>query len=261
MAATTGQRTNVMTTNRKSAREPFTTKELSTRTWPDFERLFSQGGGWDFCACMLTQRGCHLSEREFPTRAERKTRNHEEKQQLVDQGRAHGILVYIDAEPIGWCQYGPVEELPISGLAGPDRRNILRAADPTSQWRIPCFVTHKKHRGRGVASAALAAALDSIKRQGGGWVEATPIAMAHQYLDERARELRRTYGPQSLEVKRYLEKRPWPETQVQGVGSVKAMRGTFGNVSTPGTVSMFERQGFTAVELIADTHVLMRKHL
>jgi hypothetical protein len=85
--------------------------------------------------------------------------------------------------------------------------------------------------------------------------------VAHQYLDQRARELRRTYGPQSPEVKRYLETRPWPETYVQGIGPVKAMRGSFGNVSTVGTVSMFERQGFTAVELIDDSHLLMRKHL
>jgi hypothetical protein len=24
----------------------YTTRELSPETWPDFERLFSQGGGW-----------------------------------------------------------------------------------------------------------------------------------------------------------------------------------------------------------------------
>ena len=239
----------------------YTTKELSPQTWPDFERLFSQGGGWDFCACMLTQRGCHLSEREYPSRAERGTRNLQEKQQLVEQGHAHGILVYTGEEPIGWCQYGPVDELPIPGLADPTRRNLLRAHDPSSQWRIPCFVTHKKHRGRGVASTALAAALESIRRQGGGWIEATPIAMAHQHFDQRARQLRQTYGPRSPQLVDYLDQRPWPETDIQGIGPVKAARGTFGNVSTVGTVSMFEREGFTAVKLIADTHVLMRRHL
>src|SRR6266516_5725993 len=243
------------------AGEAYTTKELSTRTWLDFEQLFSQGGGWDFCACMLTQRGCHLPEREFPARAERKLRNHQEKRELVGQDLAHGILVYLGADPVGWCQYGPVEELPVPGLAGQDRRNILHACDPTSQWRIPCFVTHKKHRGRDVASTALAAALDSIQRRGGGWVEATPIAMAYQHLDQLARELRRKYGPQAPEVKSYLERRPWPETHVDGIGPVKAMRRTFGNVSAVGTVSMFERQGFTPVKLVTDTHVLMRKHL
>lgn len=52
----------------------YTTKELSPRIWPDFERLSSQGGVWDFCACMLTQRGCPLSER-LAHPAERKVRN------------------------------------------------------------------------------------------------------------------------------------------------------------------------------------------
>lgn len=242
-------------------RAEYTTRELSSRTWADFERLFTQGGGWDFCACMLNQRGCHLSEREYPNRADRGPRNLQEKRQLVEQGRAHGILVYAGDESVGWCQYGPIEELPVPDLADPSRRKILRAHDPTSQWRLPCFVTHKKHRGKGVASTALKTALESIRRQGGGWVEATPIAMAHQPIDQRALELRRAHGPRSPELTKYLNERSWPETYIQGIGPVKAARGTFGNVSTAGTISMFEREGFTAEKLIGATNVLMRRHL
>jgi 3-methyl-2-oxobutanoate hydroxymethyltransferase len=48
-------------------------------------------------------------------------------------------------------------------------------ADTENLWRISCFVTDKKHRRRGGASAALAAALESIRRKGGGVVEAYPI--------------------------------------------------------------------------------------
>jgi hypothetical protein len=77
-----------------TANPPYTTRKLSPETWPDFERLFSQGGGWDFCGCMLFQRGCHLSTKEFRTRAEQRVRNLQEKRTLVAQGRAHGILVY-----------------------------------------------------------------------------------------------------------------------------------------------------------------------
>ena len=36
---------------------------------------------------------------------------------------------------------------------------------------------------------------------------------------------------------------------VQGVGSVAPAHGSFGNVSTTGTVSMFEKEGFKAVEV------------
>ncbi|PSR32704.1 MAG: hypothetical protein C7B46_13170 [Sulfobacillus benefaciens] len=42
------------------------------------------------------------------------------------------------------------------------------------EWRITCFFVDRKFRGRGVASAALAGALDAIAQSGGGTVEAYP---------------------------------------------------------------------------------------
>src|ERR1700694_2524135 len=94
----------------------YETRELSESTWPDFERLFSQGHGWDHCWCMAFQRARHVSRKEFRTRAEVGVRNHHDKKLLVDQGRAHGILVYANGEAIGWCQYGPGDELPLIDL-------------------------------------------------------------------------------------------------------------------------------------------------
>ncbi|MBO0879765.1 MAG: hypothetical protein J2P17_05220 [Mycobacterium sp.] len=235
----------------------YATKELSRRTWPDFERLFSQGGGWDFCACMIYQRGHHLSGKECPTRADSHLRNLAEKRELVMQGRAHGILVYSGVEPVGWCQYGPVDELPL-----PEAQRLVkgvRVEDDTSQWRITCFVTLQRHRRRGVGSLALGAAIDAIQRQGGGWVEATPIAKS--YSDTQLRRLVRTYGRDSVEVDEYLGTRRWPEVTVRGVGPVPATRGGFGNTSQSGTVSMFERAGFEAVRIVRDTHVLMHRRL
>lgn len=239
----------------------FTTAELSSRNWPDFVRLFSHGGGWDFCACMLNPRGCHLPIAKFRTRAEQRARNQQEMRELVEQGRTRGILVYVGAAPVGWCQYGRVNQLPIPGMAKPPQRVVVGAQDPTSQWRITCFVTHNKHRRQGVAEAALAAAIESIREEGGGWVEGCPIAAAYPYIDRGVRELWRTYGKGSPEVEEYLETRVWPEVVVPGVGPVKATRGTFGNVSATGTVSLFERAGFEAVKIVGDTRVLMRRRV
>lgn len=42
---------------RMSKARTLRTKELSKRTWADFERLFSQGNGWDFCWCLAYQFG------------------------------------------------------------------------------------------------------------------------------------------------------------------------------------------------------------
>jgi GNAT superfamily N-acetyltransferase len=57
------------------------------------------------------------------------------------------------------------------------RRRAYDAEAPRSpDWRITCFFVDKDHRGRGVASAALAGALEEIARLGGGTVESFPEA-------------------------------------------------------------------------------------
>jgi GNAT superfamily N-acetyltransferase len=213
----------------------YTTKELSKRTWPDFEALFSRGNGWDFCCCMAFQRRQRLSSSTYPTRAALRVVNHREKRQLVERRRAHGILVYLDGDPIGWCQYGPAEELPFidnaRGKEGQELRDLVDA-----DWRITCFVTDKRYRKQGVAGAALRAALDAIRKRGGGVVEAYPIVAASQ-----------DGGP--------------PERPVAGLGMVRAAHGSFGNASTTGTVSMFTAEGFKPVTTIGRGQVLVRKSL
>ena len=148
------------------------------------------------------------------TRAERGVRNRREKRELVEKGCSHGILVYADGEPVGWCQYGPKEELP--RIDNSLKYRDLAPEDGVERlWRITCFVVDNKYRRRGVASAALRAALEAIRNRGGGIVEAYPIAH-------------------------------W-------------RAGTFGNESTHGTASMFEKQGFKAVAPFGGTNVLMRR--
>ncbi len=50
-------------------------------------------------------------------------------------------------------------------------------------WRIACFTVDKKHRKRGVASAALKAALQAIKDKGRSLVEAYPIIRWEAYRE------------------------------------------------------------------------------
>jgi len=204
----------------------YTTKELSPKTWPDFERLFSQGNGWDFCWCMHFQRVRSSSAHEKLPRPKRSVRNHREKQALVAAGRAHGILVYANGQPVGWCQYGPRDELPRIDF----RRGYLDVApQPTAGkiWRITCFVVMKSFRRQGVGSAALQAALAAIRKKGGGLVEAYPVL---NWDDLRRSEIRRRgHAP------------------------------SFGNVSTCGTVSMFQNQGFKLIAPIGPINVLMRR--
>ncbi len=154
------------------AAEPlYSTRELSSRTWGDFERLFgkkSKGGG---CWCMVFQRPKPVTE--HMTKEQRTARNHRDKKGLVETGCSHGILVYSNKEPVGWCQYGPKEELPRID-AGKIYKKLSLDNEGKRLWRITCFWVDRKHRNRGVARAGLKAALNSIRKKGGGLVEAYP---------------------------------------------------------------------------------------
>ena len=96
-------------------------------------------------------------------------RNRASKERRVLEGRAHAALVFDGSGTVqGWCQYGSPEELP--GIK--HKREYTKDAPPCPDWRITCFYVDKKHRGQGIARAALEGALDQIAEAGGGLVEA-----------------------------------------------------------------------------------------
>lgn len=79
----------------------------------------------------------------------------------VRTGRAHAALVIdADGSAQGWCQYGSPEELP----GTKHKREHDKDAPPPPDWRITCIYVDKKHRGQGIARAALEGALDQIAR-------------------------------------------------------------------------------------------------
>ena len=156
-------------------RPMYQTRELSKGTWGDFERLFRKKSEWGGCWCMIFHRPGPLPKRETEhlTREERAARNRKDKRNLVKGGCSHGILVYSNGEPVGWCQYGPKEELPRVD-AGRIYMKLSLDTGGKRLWRITCFWVDRGHRNRGVASASLRAALNSIRKKGGGLVEAYP---------------------------------------------------------------------------------------
>ena len=166
-------------------RECFT-RELSKETLQDFERLFEThpAPGAYPCWCMHDHVSGRESEPESESRAARVERNRQRKKALVESGRAHGILVYAEGEPVGWCQFGLSEELPRIDN-NPKYRKLAPANRGKRLWRITCFVVRPKYRGSGVASTALKAALVAIRSRGGGLVEAFPIRRWGAYAEYR----------------------------------------------------------------------------
>ena len=96
--------------------------------------------------------------------------NRADKERRVRDGDAHAALVFDGSTCVGWCQFGPADELPRIK----HRRAYDEGLTALPDWRITCFFIEREHRHRGVASAALEGALDEIARLGGGTIESYP---------------------------------------------------------------------------------------
>ena len=142
----------------------YTTTPLTPETWEDFAALVEANNGvWGGCWCM----GFHPEGFGEDPSAEA---NRAAKEEHTRRGSVHQVLVYDDGRCVGWCQYGSPAELPNIK----NRAKYEQGADSLPDWRIGCIFTGSKYRGRGVARAAAAGALDAIRAAGGGVVEAYP---------------------------------------------------------------------------------------
>jgi ribosomal protein S18 acetylase RimI-like enzyme len=148
------------------AESTFDIRPLEESTWPAFAALVERNNGiFGGCWCM----GFHAEGVGKDTTAEL---NRERKLERVQAGTAHAALVLRGEDCLGWCQFGRPAELP---------RIKSRAAYEKGQpvppdWRIACNYVGKGNRRQGVATAALAGALDLIAALGGGTVEGFPEA-------------------------------------------------------------------------------------
>ncbi|MEV6172471.1 GNAT family N-acetyltransferase [Streptomyces sp. NPDC051954] len=139
-------------------------RPLDTASWPDFAAPVERHNGvWGGCWCMAFHA-------EGVGRTRTAEQNRSDKETRVRDGRAHAALVYDGAACVGWCQFGPTDELPRIK----HRRAYLQGLDGLPDWRITCFFVDRAHRHRGVAATALEGALAEIARLGGGTVESFP---------------------------------------------------------------------------------------
>jgi GNAT superfamily N-acetyltransferase len=142
----------------------FTTKLLTPETWDDFAELVEANNGvWGGCWCM----GFHP---EGVGQGRTREGNREAKLAHTNRGSVHQVLVYDGDTCVGWCQFGSPVELPNIKNPAAYERELAEPPD----WRIGCIFTGSKHRGQGVARAAVAGALEAIRAAGGGVVEAYP---------------------------------------------------------------------------------------
>jgi GNAT superfamily N-acetyltransferase len=142
----------------------YTIKPLDESTWEAFAALVERNNGvFGGCWCI----GFHAEGGDRDATAEQ---NRELKHARVCAGTTHAALVFDGEDCLGWCQFGPPDELPrIKSRAAYEKG---QATPP--DWRIACNYVGKGHRRKGVATAALEGALELIAGLGGGTVEGYP---------------------------------------------------------------------------------------
>ena len=144
----------------------YTVRPLDESTWPAFAALVERNNGiFGGCWCM----GFHPEGVGKGTTPEL---NRDRKLARVRADTTHAALVFDGDDCLGWCQFGTPAELP-----GIKSRAAYEKGQTTSpEWRIACCYVGKGLRRQGVATAALAGALDLIAGHGGGTVEGYPEA-------------------------------------------------------------------------------------
>jgi hypothetical protein len=137
--------------------------QLSGRTWPAFENLFADHGGvWGGCWCMFFHSPGSFDSGDYDG-------NKKAKHNLVAKGKAHGTIVYCGKDPVGWCQFGPKEEL---GRIDRKRGYIATGTDP---WRITCLFISPGHRKSGFARLAVVESVRAMNKLGAKTIEAYPV--------------------------------------------------------------------------------------
>jgi ribosomal protein S18 acetylase RimI-like enzyme len=134
-------------------------RPLDAATWDAFAELVERNNGiYGGCWCIAFHTAYRRGVSDPRTL----------KEELVRTDNAHAALVFDDEGLAqGWCQYGSPEEL---GLK--HEREYRKDPPPPARWRITCIFVDKRHRGEGIARAALEGALTQIAAAGGGRVEA-----------------------------------------------------------------------------------------
>jgi GNAT superfamily N-acetyltransferase len=129
----------------------------------DLATLFDQPGDPKWCWCASFHiRG---SVKRRPPAANRAILT-----QITSRGPAPGLMAYRDGRVVAWVSLGPRESF--LKLAS---EKVFPRVDDRPVWSIVCFVVDRRHRGQGIASALLDAAIDYARGHGAAAIEAYPI--------------------------------------------------------------------------------------
>jgi GNAT superfamily N-acetyltransferase len=89
--------------------------------------------------------------------------------------RPPGLIAYVDGEPAGWVRVGPRTAQPRLVRTRDVTGSTTEPLDDDSVWAVTCFVVRKGHRGAGLMSDLLDAAVRAARDGGARVVEGYPL--------------------------------------------------------------------------------------
>ena len=143
--------------------------------WKDVEKVF----GSSVCWCQYWRQSASGYGRGTKTQLDERIAEH--KKSLRTQLRnpsPPGMLAYIDDQVVGWCGFGPREE-----MIRLVRSRTIPAVDDLPVWSIVCFLIRTGYRRRGVARALLRGAIDCASEYGAPALEAYPVDPEGRRID------------------------------------------------------------------------------
>ena len=140
-----------------------TIEPLTGEHWPALEDLFGRSGASNGCWCMYWRIGPAYARRP-------REDNQRDLRRLAEGGPAPGLVALAGDLAVGWCELAPRADL--AWLA---RARYLQPVDDLPVWSLPCFYVRRGHRGQGVMSALIGAALPVAAAAGAPAVEAYPV--------------------------------------------------------------------------------------
>lgn len=149
----------------RSNSQVISVQPLTAARWPDLLELVGERGAYAGCWCMWFRRP------NADWWAAGNAGNRAALQAIVDAERVPGLLGYADGHAVGWVSLAPRDEY--ERISGDHEAAQHGGRDPV--WSVVCFFIDRRHRGQGIASALLDAAVNYARQQGAAVLEAYPI--------------------------------------------------------------------------------------
>src|SRR3989441_4856990 len=122
-----------------------------------FDQAFSDFPQWADCYCGFYD----ISEADWDATSNAGPEHRAARSALIGDSKAQGLLAYIDDRPVGWCNAQPR-----ANFANMRYYTIAVADANEPVGSIMCFLVTPEHRGKGVCTALLNAAVNKFHRDG-----------------------------------------------------------------------------------------------